>query len=345
MGQTRKQLTKSGLARIRLIRHLTAVIGLITAFCLPAAANVSDSETPAQDSGMVWPIQHQDDLPVWGAWLLLGTLGALVLFFLIRGRIRLRGPITGLTIERFAYAERFAHWLTAGSFVILGITGLLTLFGHSFLIPWLGHAAYPPIANACKWIHGSVSWAFMLGLVLIFVMWVVQSIPGKTDLIWLVRGGGLFSRNSRVHARKFNAGQKIIFWSVILLGICISLTGLSLMFPFKLQIFSHGSAFLNWTGLPEQFLSDPLLADMTPQHEIQLARTWHMIIAFVFIAIILCHIYIGTIGMQGAISAMGSGNVDAQWARQHHDLWYEDVTGRNADEHIRPATDTAARRS
>ncbi|WP_232962648.1 formate dehydrogenase subunit gamma [Paracoccus tegillarcae] len=298
-----------------------------------------------QDGGMTWLTFRQGPLLTWGGWLLLGTLIALLAFFLIRGRIRIQGHKTGFTIERFAFVERFGHWLTAGSFILLGITGLLVLFGRTFLIPLFGHQAYSPIAIASKWVHNNVSWAFMLGIVLIFVMWVAQNLPSRTDLAWIAKGGGMFSKDSHVHARKFNAGQKIVFWSVILLGISISLSGLSLMFPMQFQLFSHTFEFLNWTRLPQLFLGEPLIVNMSPQHEMQLAQAWHAIVAFLYIAIILGHIYIGTVGMEGAFDAMGSGDVEVQWAREHHDLWYEEATGRDAHEYIPPPPETAARRS
>ena len=44
---------------------------------------------------------------------------------------------------------------------------------------------------------------------------------------------------------------------------------------------------------------------------------------FVLMAIIIAHIYIGSIGMEGAFDAMGEGHVEEQWAAEHHSLWYE----------------------
>ena len=66
----------------------------------------------------------------------------------------------------------------------------------------------------------------------------------------------------------------------------------------------------------------------------QYAQLWHSIVAFVFIAIIIAHIYLGSIGMEGAFDAMESGEVDRQWAREHHSLWFEEETGEPA--HSRP---------
>ena len=54
----------------------------------------------------------------------------------------------------------------------------------------------------------------------------------------------------------------------------------------------------------------------------------------VMMAVIIGHIYIGTIGMQGAFDAMGSGQVDLNWAREHHDLWIEDKLARRGEDAV-----------
>jgi formate dehydrogenase subunit gamma len=60
----------------------------------------------------------------------------------------------------------------------------------------------------------------------------------------------------------------------------------------------------------------------------QLAQTVHAIIAVLFVAAMLAHIYIGTIGMEGAFEGMGEGTVDVNWAREHHALWLEQENAR-----------------
>lgn len=278
-----------------------------------------------QDGGMAWLQFRQGPLTTYGGWGLIGTLGLLVLFYLFRGRIRIDGEKTGRTVTRFQFIERFAHWLMAGSFVVLGITGLISLLGRKFLIPAFGHEAFAMIAVSGKWIHNNISWAFMLGLILAFVFWVVHNIPNKTDLKWLAVGGGIFKKGVHPPARKFNAGQKVIFWSVIILGASISASGLSLLFPFEIPMFAKTFAILNDLGLPQLVGYGALPTDLAPHEEMQLAQSWHAIISFVLMAIILAHIYIGSVGMEGAFDAMGSGEVEEQWAREHHSLWLEEL--------------------
>jgi formate dehydrogenase subunit gamma len=60
----------------------------------------------------------------------------------------------------------------------------------------------------------------------------------------------------------------------------------------------------------------------------QNAQMVHAVVAVLFIAVMLAHIYIGTIGMEGAFEAMGEGTVDVNWAKEHHSLWLEEERGR-----------------
>ena len=275
-----------------------------------------------QDGGMRWYEFRKGPLATYGGWLLIGTLILLAVFFLLRGRVKLDYPRTGRTVTRFKAIERFAHWMLAGSFILLGITGLLTLFGRMWIAPALGREANATILLASKFIHNGIAWAFMLALVMVFVMWVWHNIPDLTDLKWFAKGGGIIG-NAHPPAKKFNGGQKIIFWSVILLGASISASGLSLLFPFELPLFAKTFAVLNATPLPEWAGYGTLPTTLAPHEEMQYAQLWHAMVSFVLMAIVLAHIYIGTVGMEGAYRAMGEGEVDEAWARQHHSLWLE----------------------
>lgn len=284
-----------------------------------------------QDGGMRWLTLRQGPLATYGGLMLVATLVFLGLFYLLRGRIRIDGEKTGKTITRFKAVERFGHWLLAGSFILLGITGLITLFGRFAIIPLLGHDAFAPIAQASKWIHNNVSWAFMLALAMVFVMWVVHNIPNKTDLKWIAVGGGLLKKGVHPPAKKFNFGQKMIFWSVIVLGVSVSASGISLLFPFDYPMFAATFDTLNATGLPQLIGLGTLPAQLAPHEEMQYAQLWHAIVAFLMMAIVLAHIYIGSVGMEGAYDAMGSGEVELQWAREHHGLWVKEVEAAEAE--------------
>lgn len=283
-----------------------------------------------QDGGMKWLEFRQGPLIKYGSYLLGGMLVVLALFYLLRGRIRIDGEKTGHKILRFTSFERFGHWLFAGSFIVLALTGLVSLFGRKVLIPAFGHDIYSPLAIVSKWVHNNIAWAFMLGLVIIIVNWTLHNIPNKHDLKWLAVGGGLFSKNSHPPARKFNAGQKLIFWGCVVLGLSISASGLSLLFPFELPMFAKTFAMSNSMGISELLGLGTLPEQLAPQEEMQFAQLWHSIVAFIFMAMIIAHIYLGSIGMEGAFDAMGTGEVELQWAREHHGLWVDEVEAKEA---------------
>lgn len=265
-----------------------------------------------------WVAFRSGPLARYGAYAMGGTIVLLALFFLLRGRIRVEHGLSGRFVERFNSIERIGHWLLAISFIVLALTGLNLLYGRQFLIPLLGPNTYAGIAYAGKLTHNYVGFAFIAGLVLIFVNWARHNIPHPRDLVWLMQGGGLFTKGLHPSSKKFNAGQKIIFWLVILGGASISLSGIALMFPFQTAMFGKTFAFLNIFGLG-------LPTELSAIQEMQYQSLWHAIMALFLICVILAHIYIGSIGMEGAIDAVTTGQVDENWAREHHDLWLAEV--------------------
>jgi len=275
-----------------------------------------------QSEGDNWRAIRNGPVTVYGAWAMLGIVALIGLFFALRGRIRIDAGPSGNTIERFNMIERTAHWITACSFVVLALTGLNILYGRHVLLPILGPDIFAAITLAGKYAHNFLSFAFMVGVVMMFVLWVRHNIPNAGDLRWLAVGGGLFKKGVHPAAAKFNAGQKFIFWAVILGGVSISLSGLALMFPFEFTLFGKTFAFLNifGAGLPE---------NLTMMQEMQLSQLWHGVVALVLTAIIIGHIYIGSLGMEGAFDAMGNGQVDVNWAKEHHSLWVAEVRGRS----------------
>lgn len=288
-----------------------------------AEGNVSIPDTKAgrlvDSSGEVWRNLRNGPLPTYGSWLLAATLGVIVLFFLVRGRIRVEHGWAGRTIERFNSFERMGHWLLATSFIVLALSGLNILYGRYVLLPVIGKEAFASITMIGKLLHNYVAFAFMLGLLWVLVVWVRDNIPSWRDLQWLAKGGGMLVKGIHPPSWKFNAGQKILFWLIILGGISISLSGLSLLFPYELPMFAKTFGAIN------SVLGTELPAALTVNQEMQYASLWHAVMGIFLIAVIIGHIYIGTLGMQGAFSAMGSGQVDVAWAKQHHSLWAEEV--------------------
>src|SRR5713101_1182205 len=248
-----------------------------------------------QPAGRDWREFRNVTLRWIGGIAILGVLALLVIFYLSRGMVRIEGGRSGRTIVRFTAFERFVHWMTATCFVVLAVSGLNITFGRPLLLPLIGFEAFSEWSQWAKYAHVYLSFPFTIGVVLIFLMWIAGNIPNKVDVNWIKRGGGLVGHD-HPPAQRFNAGQKAIYWIVIIGGTAVAVTGYLLMFPF------YGTD----------------IAGM------QLAQMVHAVVAVLFIAAMLAHIYIGTIGMEGAFEAMGSGTVDINWAKEHHSLWLKE---------------------
>jgi len=249
-----------------------------------------------QPAGRDWRDFHRSKLPIIGGIAIIGIFVALAIFLMVRGRIRIHGGFSGAKILRFASFERFTHWLTASCFVVLALSGLNISFGRILILPLFGPEAFATMSAYAKLAHDYLAFPFMLGLVIMFLIWIKDNIPGKIDLQWLRQGGGILFEGQHPPARRFNAGQKGIFWIVIIGGALMSVSGWFLLFPY---LPANVTALQFWTVI-------------------------HAVIAMLFIAAMMAHIYIGSIGMEGAFDAMGTGEVDLNWAREHHSLWVEE---------------------
>lgn len=262
-------------------------------------ASIPDSRAATLiQPGRDWREFNRETLPRVGALAVLGMLAALVLFYFVRGRIRIEAGPSMQRILRFGGLDRFTHWLTATSFILLALTGANVTFGRALLLPVLGPDGFSAWSQFAKYIHNYGGFAFMIGLALTFLIWIKDNIPSGTDVAWFAAGGGLVGKG-HPPAKRFNGGQKIVFWSVVVGGFFLSLSGWHLLFP-----------------------NNEALA------EIQWHSTIHGTVAFVMIALMLAHAYIGSVGMEGAFEAMGSGEVDLNWAKEHHSLWVAEEMAR-----------------
>jgi formate dehydrogenase subunit gamma len=280
--------TKSAVSEERLLQQFKTIRGL---------GSIPDikSYTLEQPAGRDWRHFHEVTLRWIGGIAILGMLALLVVFYLARGMVRIESGRSERTIVRFNAVERSVHWMTAVCFVILALSGLNISFGRPLLLPLMSPESFTAFSEWAKYAHNYLSFPFTLGVVLIFLMWLGGNIPNRVDLEWLKRGGGMIGHD-HPPAYRFNAGQKMIYWVVVLGGGAAAASGYVLIFPF------YGTS----------------VATM------QQAEIVHSVVAMLFIAAMLAHIYIGTIGMEGAFEAMGSGTVDLNWAKEHHALWLEE---------------------
>jgi formate dehydrogenase subunit gamma len=270
--------------------------------------------TIEQPVGRDWRHFHEVTLRWIGGVIILGILAVLIIFYLWRGMVRIESGRSGRTIVRFNAFERFVHWMTSTCFIILAISGLNITFGRPLLLPLMSPEAFTAWSEWAKYAHNYLSFPFTLGVILIFFMWIAGNIPNRVDVAWFRRGGGIVGHD-HPPAYRFNGGQKMIYWIVVLGGAAVAVSGYVLIFPF----YS--------TGI----------------QNMQAAQVVHGIVAMLFVAAMIAHIYIGTIGMEGAFEAMGTGTVDLNWAKEHHNLWLEEEKARTSPNEIqrRPAATPA----
>ena len=265
------------------------------------------------NAGEAWrQVRNNWLIPYGGAFLLI-VLGAIALFYLAKGRIMLHGVETGRKIERFTPFERSAHWANAIAFCILAISGLVMAFGKFFLLPVMGGTLFGWLAYALKNMHNFAGPLFAVSLVIVIFTFARDNLPSRGDLGWLLKGGGLLS-GKEVPSHRFNAGEKLIFWGgVLFLGLIVVASGLVLNHLVPGLVYERST--------------------------MQIAHMVHGVATTLMVAMFIAHIYIGTLGMEGAYGGMRTGYVDETWAKEHHEFWYDDVkAGHIPAQRTQPAT-------
>lgn len=268
----------------------------------PQTVSIPDREAAVliQSEGENWRNIRNGPISTIGGWMLVGVIVLICLYFAIRGRIRITGGRSGMRIQRFTQMQRVGHWFMAVLFVLLGSTGLILLYGRYGLPYLIGKDAFAVLASASLQAHNLFGPMFIASIVVMFFTFRRGNGYAAVDIKWLAKLGGFFGGHAS--SNFYNFGEKNWFWLSILLGLVLSATGILLDFP-------------------------ALLADRYAQ---QLAHIGHAISALIFIAVGLGHIYLGVFGVEGAVEGMTTGTVDANWAKDHHDLWYEEVMAEDA---------------
>lgn len=254
-----------------------------------------------QSGGETWRELRNGPITYYGSILMLAVPALILVFYLVKGPMKLHHPETGRKLQRFSAWDRAIHWSTAISWVLLAITGIIILFGKHFLLPVFGYTVFAFLTNVAKNVHNFVGPYFIVSALAMFFTYLGRNIPRAHDLNWLAKAGGMFS-GKEVPSGFFNAGEKIVFWvGLFLLSVIVGGSGLVLLFP----NFEQGREVM------------------------QNANIIHSIASILFMAMIMGHIYLGTVGVPGAYKAMRTdGMVDEQWAKEHHELWYNEVKGK-----------------
>jgi formate dehydrogenase subunit gamma len=251
-------------------------------------------------AGEAWrQVRNEWIIPYGGALLIIVAL-ALAIFYFAKGPMgHADGRGTGRRIERFTPLERAAHWSNAIAFVALAISGIVMAFGKFFLLPVIGQTLFGYLTYLLKNIHNFMGPLFAVSLLVMIVLFIKDNLPQRGDVTWLVRLGGMLGKQE-VPSHRFNAGEKGMFWfGNLLLGAIVIGSGLVL---------------------------DKLIPNLGYERgQMQVAHMVHAIAAAVMMAMLMVHIYMGTVGMRGAYRAMREGYVDEAWAQEHHAYWYEDI--------------------
>ena len=256
-------------------------------------------------AGEAWrQVRNQWLIPYGGA-LLLIALVALVLLYLAKGPLGESGNTGPKVIERFTPFERAAHWINAIAFCLLGISGVVMAFGKFFLQPVLGLHLFGWLSFLLKNIHNFAGPVFAVSLVVVLITFLKDNIASIWDLRWLTTAGGMLG-GKQVPSHRFNPAEKgMYWWGMFVPGLLAVGTGLVL---------------------------DRLIPGWgETRGQMQVAHMIHLVATVIMMSMLLGHIYMGTVGVRGAYSAMRTGWVDEAWAREHHQLWCDDVaTGKIA---------------
>ncbi len=268
-----------------------------------------------QTEGQIWREIRNGPVTIYGGWLIIFIAALIGLYYWREGPLKLREKPTGRLVERFNSWERAVHWTAAISFVILGVTGLIILFGKYVVLPILGYTLFSWLATLAKNLHNFVGPLFAVSIVFMFVTFVRDNIPQAHDWIWVKKAGGFFGAREHVPSGRFNAGEKAWFWiAVTLLGIVSAVTGFIMDFP----NFGQGRGLM------------------------QLVNVIHGVSAVLFIVASLGHIYVGTIGVEGAYETMRTGMTDETWAKEHHEYWYNEYMTSHGTAGAAPSTAPAS---
>jgi len=252
---------------------------------------------PVSTAGEAWRLFRNNLITPIGGWLFAAVVVLVGVFYWLKGPVKVRGQPTGRLIRRFTPFERYAHWVMGISFAILGVTGLILLLGKYVLLPVIGYTLFSWLSSLSKNLHNFVGPIFVLSLVVFIIAYIKDNLPRGYDLKWFASAGGMFG-GKHVASGRFNGGEKVWFWiGVVVLSLIVSITGLILNFP-------------NFDQVRSVMIQANIL---------------HAIAGIAVMILAVGHIYMGTIGVEGAYGSMRYGYVDEAWAKEHHQLWYEDV--------------------
>ena len=198
-------------------------------------------------------------------------------------------------IVRTKFIDRACHWTVVICFFLVALSGI------SFFFPtlqWLTQTFGTPQMG--RILHPFFGIAIFVALMFMFVRFVHHNIPDKKDIPWLLNIVEVLKGNEHKVADvgKYNAGQKMMFWSIMSMIFVLLVTGVIIWRPYFAPAFS----------IPV----------------IRFALMLHSFAAVALIVVIMVHIY-AALWVKGTITAMVEGWVTSAWAKKHHPRWYREV--------------------
>jgi formate dehydrogenase subunit gamma len=250
------------------------------------------------NAGEAWrQVRNRWLIPIGGSLLLIVAV-AIALFYWRRGPMG-HDDHAPATIERFTPLERATHWVNAGAFCLLAVSGVVMAFGKFFLLPVIGTHLFGWLTYALKTAHNFAGPVFAVSMGVMLLMFARDNLPKAWDWAWALKGGGLFT-GRHVPSHRFNAGEKTLFWvGMFWLGTVVVGSGLVL---------------------------DKLVPDLQYlRGQMHWAHMLHAVATVLMMCLFMGHIYMGSVGVKGAYRAMRHGYVSEDWAREHHELWWDDI--------------------
>ena len=268
------------------------------------SARGRETDVLVQSAGDTWRRIRNGPVMFYGGWLVVLILAAIAGFYTIFGPVKLHDRPTGRLIQRFSRADQIVHWTVAISFCTLGLTGLIMFFGKHVLLPIIGYTLFGWLTALSKNLHNFIAPVFIVSVIAMIVLYAKDNLPKAYDLKFLLNAFAVMAKGKHIPTGRFNGGEKVWFWGgVVFLSVVVTWSGLILLFP----NFDQTRAMM------------------------QEAWVWHASAALLYISISFGHMYLGTIGLDGSYQAMRTGVVDETWAREHHQIWYEEVKSGRRD--------------
>jgi formate dehydrogenase subunit gamma len=202
-------------------------------------------------------------------------------------------------VQRYNFAERAYHWINAIAYTYLLLTGLAIFTPLAY---WLAYVLGGP--STIRYWHPWIGLIYFATIFWMHRLWKrdMQKIP--EDEQWSKHLKDYAENRDEVMPPqgRFNAGQKQFWWVMFYCTFILLITGIIMWIPEKMPRELH------WVL--------PIIVFL------------HSATALITIAAFIIHVYMSVWVTPGSVKAMVAGHVSTTWARTHHRLWYEKITGR-----------------